>query len=76
MRTSCLTCGRVFAKEKKATSNPKAFCVRATKYGAYCNDPRCKKIRNIMASQKKPAAGFASVPSHCTENMIKFIEKR
>lgn len=72
--THCKGCGREF-KLIPALIDERKYCHRATRYGGWCDDKRCIAIRRINNLDPQPKIRFKGVKAHCTENVIKAVEK-
>jgi hypothetical protein len=70
---TCRVCGRTFSTVKKELANEKQFCHRSTMTGGYCDDKRCMQIRRI--NKRSVQILWKGVKTHCTENVIKAVEK-
>jgi hypothetical protein len=70
--THCKGCGRKFSRFKAELEQYKQYCRRATQFGSYCDDKRCRALRRLAKPDEK--IRWKGVKSHCTENIIKMTE--
>jgi hypothetical protein len=72
----CWGCGRRFAIGKRRLAITRDYCRRRSVWSALCDDKQCEGIRRIVRTPVKITSfKVTGVPHHCTENLIKFIEK-